>query len=294
MDEIEDLRSFVEIARSRSLSRAAEAMGISKSMVSRRLTRLEAGFGARLFDRTTRGVRPTEAGDELITRAERILAELEEAREVVAARSGTVLGTLRLAAPLAYGVHALTPLLGELAAANPGLEIEVDFDDRFVDLIESRFDAVIRIGTLPDSSFIARRLAPVRAHCVASPDYLARRGRPAHPRDLAGHDCLRYLTRGGSEWEFVSAGRRVGFRPRGRLASTSGDAILRWAIAGYGIALLPSFMGGDAIAGKRLERVLPDFPSPESALWIMRPPGGYVPAKVRVLTDFLVARLGGG
>ncbi len=292
MDEIDDLRAFVEVVRSRSFSRAAQARGISKSMVSRRIARLEDGFGARLLDRTTRGVRPTEAGTELLDRAERILADLEEARESIASRSGAVLGTLRLAAPLSFGVHALMPLLGEFSETHPDLVMEVDFDDRLVDVIEGRFDAAIRIGALPDSSFVIRRLAPVRSLCVASPDYLARRGRPAEPQDLSAHDCLRYLSRNAAEWEFLSGRRRIGVRPRGRLASTSGEALLDWARRGLGVAYLPAFMAEAAIAEGRLEWLLQDFPSPEYALCVMRPPGGRVPAKVRALTDFLVERLG--
>ncbi len=168
MIEVDDLKSFVEVVESGGFNRAAKRLGISKSIVSRRIARMETELGVRLLSRTTRGINPTEAGLEFKARSERILAELEEAREAVARQGGGVVGRLRLAAPLSFGVRYIAPALADLAERHPGLEIDVSYNDRVVDLIGERFDAAIRIGALKDSTLVARRIAPMRAVLVAS------------------------------------------------------------------------------------------------------------------------------
>src|SRR5262245_47919833 len=195
MSELDDLRSFVEVVDTGGFNRAARRLGVSKSIVSRRIARMEADLGTRLISRTTRGISATEAGLEFKQRSERILAELDEAREAVALHAGEVVGRLRLSAPLAFGVRHVAPVLADLAKQHPRLEIDVSYSDRLVDLVGERFDAAIRIGTLRDSSLIARRIAPLRVVVVASPDYVARRGRPARPEDLMAHECLIYTGR---------------------------------------------------------------------------------------------------
>ena len=291
--DLDDLGSFVEVVESGGFNRAARRLGVSKSIVSRRIARLEAELGTRLVSRTTRGISPTEAGLELKTRGERILAELEEAREAVAQQSGGVVGRLRLSAPLSFGVRHVVPVLAEMAQRHPRLEMDVSYSDRLVDLIGERFDAAIRIGTLEDSSLVARRIAAVRSVLVASPDYLARRGRPRSPDDLAGHDCLIYTGRIVAEWQFRAGKRPISIRPQGRLWSDSGEAILQWAIAGLGIADGPSFLVSDAIASGTLEPLLLDYATSDYGIYVVRPPGAYVPGKVRVLIDTLVERFGG-
>jgi len=293
MSEIDDLRCYVEVLRSGGFNRAAGRLGISKSMISRRIARLEAGLGARLLSRTTRGVSPTDAGSEFWTRAERILSDYDEAREVVAQRGGEIVGRLRLAAPLAFGVRHVAPILAEMSARHPGLELDVSFSDRTVDLIGERFDAAIRIGILQDASLVARRIAPVHSVVVASPAYLDRHGLPQVPDDLLAHQCLEYSGRLISDWRFLEGKRSHTVRAAGRLRSDSGEALLQWAIEGLGIAHLPSFLAGEAIEAGKLVPLLTDYPVPESAIHVVRPPGTYVPGKVRLLIDILVERLGG-
>jgi DNA-binding transcriptional LysR family regulator len=293
MISLDDLRSFVEVVESGGFNRAARRLGISKSIVSRRITRLEAELGTRLLSRTTRGISPTEAGLEFKARSERILSELEEAREAIARQAGGVAGRLRLSAPLSFGVRHVAPVLAEIAQRHPRLEMDASYSDRLVDLIGERFDAAIRIGTLQDSTLVARRIAPVRAVLVASSDYLAQRGRPSTPSDLASHDCLIYTGRTVPEWQFRAGKRSISFRPEGRLRSDSGEAILQWAIAGLGIAEGPSFLVSDAIESGALEALLTHYARPEHAIYVVRPPGSYVPGKVRVLIDTLVERFGG-
>jgi DNA-binding transcriptional LysR family regulator len=291
--ELDELRTFVEVIESGGLNRAAARLGVSKSIISRRITRLETDLGTRLLSRSTRGIIPTEAGIEFKARCDRILAELDEARDAVAQHGRSVRGRLRLSAPLAFGVRHLVPVLADLASAHPDLEIDVSYTDRVVDLIGERFDAAVRIGSLRDSSLVVRKIAPVHAVLVASRDYLARHGRPRTPQDLVGHECLLYTGSLVPEWQFLSGKRRIAIRPEGRLRSDSGEAILQWAIAGLGIADSPSFLVSDAIESGALEPLLLNHPRPEYGIHVVRPPGSHVPGKVRVLIDTLAERFGG-
>jgi DNA-binding transcriptional LysR family regulator len=293
MIEIADMRCFVDVVESGGFNRAATRLGLSKSIVSRRIARIEGELGARLLSRTTRGISPTDAGLEFKTRSERILAEIDAAREAVAEHGGGLVGRLRISAGLIFGVRHIAPVLTELAMRHPKLEIEVSYSDRFVDLIGDRFDAAIRIGTLRDPSLVARRIAPVRVIPVASPDYLANHGRPKTPADLAGHECLIYTGSTSPDWHFQSGKRTLAVRPAGRLRSDNGTSIADWAIAGLGIAMLPTFMLDESIHGGALEPLLLDYPAPELGIYVVRPPGDYVSAKVRLLIDTLVAQFGG-
>lgn len=290
--QLDELRCLVEVVESGGFNRAAERLGISKSMVSRRIARMEASLGARLLSRTTRGISPTEAGLELKARGERILAELEEAREAVAQQGGMT-GRLRLSAPLSFGTRHVAPALAEMMSRHPRLELDVSYSDRAVDLIGERFDAAVRIGALRDSSLVARRIAPVRTVLAASPDYLARHGRPRTPGDLSSHQCLIYTGAAQPDWVFRAGKRSVAIRPHGRVRSDSGDAILQWAVDGLGICLVPTFLAADALESGRLEPIMLDYALPEGSVHVVRPPGPYVPGKVRVLIDTLVARFGG-
>jgi DNA-binding transcriptional LysR family regulator len=292
MIELEDLKSFVEVVESGGFSRAAARLGVSKSIVSRRVARLEAELGARLLSRTTRGLSATEAGLEFKTRSERILAQVDEAREAVAHQGGAV-GRLRLSLPISFGLRHVAPVLAKLAQRHPELELDVSYADRHVDLIGEGFDAALRIGVLKDSGLVARRIAPARGVLAASPDYLARHGEPRTPADLARHQCLIYAGRSSVEWQFRSGKRSFTVRPQGRLRSDSGDCLLQWAIEGLGIAELPTFLVSDAFEGGTLRPVLADYEIPESGIYVVRPPGAHVPGKVRVLIEALAERFGG-
>jgi DNA-binding transcriptional LysR family regulator len=293
MIELEDMKSFAEVVDSGGFTRAARRLGLSKSIVSRRVAKLEAELGTRLLSRTTHGVSPTEAGLDFKARGDRILAEFEEAREAMAHHKGDVVGRLRVAAPVTFGTRHVAPLLAEMAERHPRLEIDLSLSDRQVDLVAERFDAAVRIGNLEDSSLVARRIAPVRSALVASPDYLAEYGYPETPQDLVRHQCLDYVGRASADWSFRSGKRWVAVRPRSRLRADNGETILQWAIAGAGIAELPTFLLSDAIESHQLVPVLRDYPPPEHGLYVLRPPGHNVPGKVRALIDLLVAKFGG-
>lgn len=294
MSELDDMRAFVEVVENGGFSRAARRLGLSKSIVSRRVGALEGALGVRLLDRTTRGISPTAAGDEFKARAQRILADLEEAREVVAEAGNAVVGLLRVSVPLSFGIRHVAPLLAELALQHPKLRIEAAYDDRRVDLIAERFDVAVRLGILSDSSLVARRIAPIHGVVVASPAYLRKHGHPRRPEDLAEHE---FILRGGhfsSEPLRFRVGKRlVPVHVEGRFSADNGEAILQAALAGVGIAVLPSFFVGDLFDTGKLVPLLLEYQLPEAGLYVVRPPGQHVSGKVRALTDLLVERLGG-
>lgn len=293
MIEIDDMRSFVEVVEAGGFSRAARRLGLSKSIISRRIAKLEDELGTRLLNRTTRGIAPTEAGLDFKIRSERIIGELEEAREVMANHRGGVVGRLRLTAPVTFGTRHVAPLLAALAERHPKLEIDLSLSDRKVDLISEGYDIAIRLGTLADSTLIARRITTVRSIVVASPDYLAEYGFPARPENLLQHQCIGYAGRAATDWTFRVGRKWLTVRPRTRLVSDNGEAILRWAIAGCGIAEIPMFLLDEAIERQLLIPLLSDFELPASGLHVLRPPGANVPGKVRALIDAMVDNFGG-
>lgn len=289
MPDLEDIRAFAEVADSGSLTRAGARLGMSKSMISRRLARLEQELGAPLLARTTRGMSLTEAGRDLRPFAERIVAEMEAARDAIS-RQGEVSGRLRLTAPLSFGATHLAAVIAQLALRHPRLAISTSYSDRMVDLVGEGLDAAIRLGRLADSTLIARRIAPLRSLLVASPAYLARAGAPSTPGDLAGHETIPH---GDMVWEFERDGRRTTFRPRGRFMADSGPAELAGVVAGLGIAAMPLFLAGPALERGELVRVLPDYELPPAAIYVVRPPpADPMPAKIRVLTEMLLETFG--
>jgi DNA-binding transcriptional LysR family regulator len=286
--DLDDIRAFAAVADSGSLTRAGARLGMSKSMISRRLARLEAELGTTLLSRTTRGMSLTEAGGDFRPYAERIVADLEAARDALS-RQGEATGRLRLSAPIAFGGTHLAPVIAELAVRHPQLAISTSYSDRMADLVGEGFDAAVRLGNLADSSLIARRIAPVRSSLVASPAYLARAGTPRTPADLAGHETVPH---GDSVWHFLRGGRRFTHRPRGRFTADSGVAELAGVVAGLGIAVMPLFLAGPALARGELVVLLEDHEIPPAGMYVVRPPGEPVPMKIKVLTDIMVEKFG--
>lgn len=289
--DLMDVLAFVRVVETGAFARAADRMGVSKSILSRRVARLEAQLGAKLLTRTARGAQPTDIGQTYFEKASAILADLETAREIVASQVTQVAGPIRLSAPLSFGTEHLAPALADFARLHPRVALDVSLEDRTVDLVGGGYDLAVRIGTLPDSSLVARRIAPVRAAVLASPDYLAERGRPAHPRDLAGHDLLLYAN-AMSQWRFRVNGKWEHVRGPARLRSDNGEMLREAACAGLGIVILPTFIASPAIASGRLEVLLAGFPLEESGLHVVMPPGRATTARVRALVDFLAARFG--
>jgi DNA-binding transcriptional LysR family regulator len=283
-----DVLAFVRVVEAGAFSRAAERMGMAKSIVSRRVARLEEQLGARLLTRSAQGASPTDVGQAYFERAANILAELEAAEEVVAEAVTQIAGPIRLSAPLSFGVMHLAPALAEFAAEHPKVELDIAFDDRNVDLVAGGYDLAVRIGALKDSALIARRIAPVRKVPVASPAYLERRGRPEQPRELAGHDVLLY---GSESWRFRVGKAWEHVRGRPRLRADNGEMLRAAAVAGLGICILPSFIAAPAFEAGTLEPLLRDYPLEEGALHAVMPSRATT-ARVRALVDFLAARFG--
>jgi DNA-binding transcriptional LysR family regulator len=290
MFDLEDLSTFVEVADAGGVTAAARRLGLPKSIVSRRLVRLEQDLGAQLLARTTRGAALTEAGASFREHAARVVAEFEAAREAVSPE-GDVCGRLRIAAPLSFGPTHLAPVLADLARRHPKLHVHAAYSDRFVDLVGEGFDAAVRVGYLTDSNLVARRIAPLRGKIVASPEYIKAHGTPRTPEELLKHECL---MQGTESWRFVSNGKTITVRPQGRFKADNGVALTVAAIAGIGIAALPDFLIEAHIASGALQPVLVDYPPPEIGIYVVRPPGEFAPRKVRTLIDILVERFGGG
>lgn len=287
-----DVVAFVRVAETGAFARAAERMGISKSIVSRRVARLEESLGAKLLTRSAQGAQPTDIGQAYFERASNILIELEAAQEVVADAVTQIAGPIRMSAPLTFGTQYLAPALADFVNLHPKVDFDVSLEDRKVDLVGGGFDLALRIGNLADSALIARRIAPVRAAVVASPGYLAARGRPKHPRDLADHAVLLYTNSNRLDWRFKVAEGWETARGHARFRADNGEILREAAIAGLGIVALPTFIASPALRSGALEIVLGDYPLEDSALHVVMPPGRATTARVRALVDFLAARFG--
>src|ERR1700686_3693278 len=289
LPDFEGLAIFAKVVELRPFAAAATELALSKATVSKAVTRLEQRLGARLFNRTSRRLALTDAGQKLAGRAERLLADGEAAENEALAQSVAPRGLVGLAVPMTFGVKAVAPILPEFLQAYPDVAIDLHLSDAMVDLIGEGFDAGLRIASLPDSSLIARRLCAMPRYTVAAPSYLPRYGRPTPPMHLAQHRCLgyAYLSTPGI-WHFTnSAGEQASVRPAGPLRVNNGEALLPALIAGLGIADLPEFIVGDAIASGEVEVILKDWKQTEGSVHLVTPPGGPRPARVEALADFL-------
>jgi DNA-binding transcriptional LysR family regulator len=295
MGRLEEMQAFLRVAEARSFTQAARRLGLSKSVTSQRIADLEGRLGVRLITRTTRQLSLTEAGQAFFEHCARVVQEADEAEEAASRHGSELSGTIRIAASLSFTLLHLRPLVIEFMAAHPRVSVQLDLDDRVVDLVEGGYDLALRIGQLPDSSMVARRLAPVLNYCWAGPAYLAARGTPRFPAELTGHDCLIYSGGGTGrvdQWRFTTESGVLTVPVRGRLQSSNGDVLLSAAIAGFGVAQLPSFIAGPSFDAGALVRVLEEFPLPEGALHAIYPQGRHVPSRVRLLTEFLAERIG--
>ncbi|TAN71566.1 MAG: LysR family transcriptional regulator [Magnetospirillum sp.] len=293
MTRFDFLQAFVRVAETGSFSEAARRLGLSKSMLSRQVSGLEAELGVRLLHRTTRSLSPTEAGRAYLERCQRILADLDEANLLVSQLQAMPRGRLRVSAPLSFGVGHLAAALPGFLERYPEIELEMNMTDRHVDLVEEGWDVAVRIGRLADSSLIVRRLAPVRRLAAAAPSYLERRGTPMVPPDLEHHDCLTHGGRVAAEWRFVSPeGQAMQVAVRGRFDADNGDVLRAMAVAGLGIVLLPSFFLGDDIRAGRLVPLLESYIPLDVSLNAVYPHGRHLSPKVRAFVDHLATSFG--
>jgi DNA-binding transcriptional LysR family regulator len=291
--DVQMLVIFARVIQDRSFSRAAAELGTSTSAVSKRIARLEQLAGARLLARTTRHVAPTEAGLVLYERCLRILREVEEAELIVAGLTKAPRGLLRLSAPVYFGEVYVAPLIAELLQRELELRVELSLSDRFVDLVAEGFDLAVRIGALSGASLSARKLAVTPVVVCASPRYIARRGRPVAPKDLINHDCLRYsLDAVRHSWRFRGKKREAIVVPvTGPLEANHGGSLRQAAIAGLGLACLPSFYVAEALERGTLVTVLDEYCADELGVFAVYPEGKLVPPKTRVCIDYLAKAL---
>jgi DNA-binding transcriptional LysR family regulator len=292
MDIVSGMKIFVAVVDNGSFSSAADRLDMSRAMASKSVAALEAHLGTRLLNRTTRQLSLTEAGVAFYERSVQILADIWEAEQVAGRMATEPRGALKVTMPLAYGLHRLGPVIAAYARRYPQVTLNLSLSDRKVDLVEEGYDVAIRIGKLPESGLIARKLGTVHGVVVGAPDYLERQGRPKVPADLADHLCLGYsLASLGDEWRLQGPGGIVSVRSSGSIRADSGDMLRLAAVAGSGLIFQPWFIVEEDVRARRLERVLKDYTSEELGIYAVYPSRRYLSAKVRTFVDFMFEQL---
>ena len=293
--DLDDLRAFFNVAETGSFARAAQRLQSSKSIVSRRVARLEITLSALLLQRTARGTHLTEAGQIYYEQARAALAQLETAAESLSESVRDLSGSLRLSAPLNFGVRYLAPVLAEFIQLYPRVELDVTFEDRMVDLAGEGYDLGIRLGELDDSTMIARTLGRSKRTVVASPGYLARHtrehGRIERPDDLSACEILHYSSRRTLDlWRYVDADGGGAVRLKPYQVSNSASQLMLWVKAGLGVTLLPAYITGEMLQSGDAEQVLPEIDWGTTLISALMPQGRGTPRRVRTLVDFLVLK----
>ncbi len=291
MDRFQAIRAFVVVVEQGSFARAADRLDQSVSSVSRQIADLEAHLDARLLNRTTRRLSLTEAGRDFHERSVQLLADLDEAEQAAGGGGATPRGTLKLTAPITYGVRVLAPRLASFAARYPDVRLDIELSDRAVDLVDEGFDLAVRIGAIRNPNLVARRVGETRLVCCASPAYLAARGTPATPADLARHACLTYeYAPVRSQWRFVDAnGAEQIAKVAGPMHGNNGEMLAALAAQGAGVTLEPDFIVEPLIASGRLVPILAGYEVPPIPIHAAYPSRRHLSAKVRAFIDHLVA-----
>ncbi len=290
MDKLNSMQAFVAVAELKSFSGAAEALRMSKAMVSKHVSQLEQFLGTRLLSRSTRHLRLTEAGARYLEGCRAVLDDLHALEARIAGYGARPQGLLKVMAPTSFGSFHIAPLLAEFAESYPGVRIQLILADRATGLLEEGVDVALQIGDLEDSTLVARRIGQARLVTCAAPEYLARLGVPAQPGDLGAHNCLRYSegSRRG-QWLFRLGGVDRVVRVAGDFEASTGDAVRMAALAGHGLAQLPSYIVREDLASGRLVAVLENFAGaaiPIYAVYAHREAS----ATVRGFIDLLAAR----
>ena len=295
MDRLSEMEAFVCVVDQGGFTDAAKKLGMSKSAVSKHVSALEARLGARLLNRTTRRVNPTEIGLAYYDRVMNVLSSATEADEMVTAMQTAPRGALRVSAPVTFGTLHLSGLISEFLGAYPELSVNMVLDDRFVELVAEGFDVAIRIGKLEDSSLRARKLAESNSYMVASPAYLKAHGTPQRIEDLSDHTLLHYSNLStGNFWKLRNkSGEERQVRVGGRLTANNGASLKKAAEDGLGISLVPAFILGDAVERGTLVKLLPDIQMAPLGIYAVYPPGQFMQPKLRAFIDFLAESLKG-
>jgi DNA-binding transcriptional LysR family regulator len=295
LPDLEAWAIFAKVAETGSFAKVAAELGMSQSTVSKAITRLEERLRLTLFHRTSRRMSLTASGQASLERAARILAEGEAVEAEVTDQSTHLRGTVRVSAPMSFGISHLAPAIPVFMARHPEVTLDLQFSDELIDVVAEGFDLALRISTLPDSSLLARRLCSVRLLLVGAPAYFERHGRPSHPRELADHRALRYAyARIGEAWRFKHS-RRGEFSQvvPTVLRVNNAEGLAPALRAGLGLALQPEFLAWDDLQSGQLQTVLDDWRIAPIALHIVTPPGRARPARVDALIEFLAGQFSG-
>jgi len=290
MDKLSNMKAFAQVAETGSFAESAKRMGLAVSVVSKRVKDLEAHLSTQLLHRTTRKVRLTDTGYSYLEYVRRFLDELEEVEENIRHKTQKPVGEIKLAAPLSFGVKYLGPALSDFLRRYPDVSIKSFLSDRPVDLVEEGYDLSVRIGQLKHASLISKKLANCRRVVCASPAYFSQNGQPEKPSDLILHNCMSYINLAeGRAWPFVVEGKNIWQSTSGRFDSDNGDMLCEAAIAGCGIAYLPTFIAGPAISSGKLEVVLEKYEESDFNIYAVYQNRRHLSTKVRTLIDHLSA-----
>ena len=286
MDELE---VFVMVVAEQGFSAAATRLETTTAAVSRRIKALEQRLGVRLLQRTTRRIQLTEAGELYYREVRRLLNDLHDIEQQLDDVTRQPIGELRIVAPMSFGQRRLAPILARFAAEHPKVRVTLKLEDRETDIVAEAFDVAVRIAYPADSSYVARPIGTVPRCLCASPDYLARRGTPQVPQDLLRHDCLHYyVISEREEWTFNGTSGEETLAIRGVFCSNNGDVLAEAAIQGLGVTLLPEFIVSEALADRRLVRILEGYERAPLTLFALYPSRHFVPAKTRLFVDYMI------
>jgi DNA-binding transcriptional LysR family regulator len=295
MDKVASLRAFVKVVETGSFAEAGRELRLSRSAVSKYVGELEESLGVQLLNRTTRHTSPNENGQMYFERALAILSEIDAADQAVSRSQSTPRGLLRINAPMSFGTLRLGGAIADFMDKYPEIQLQLVLSDDLLDPVQDGFDVTLRIAELESSSLIARKIMPIDRIVCAAPDYLARRGTPAHPRDLRQHATLTYgflLT--GNQWKLTGPDGDHWIQPSWSLCANNAEVLRDVAIRGHGIALIPAFIAGEALGAGKLTAILTDHHAPPLTLHAIYPPTRHLSVKVRLFIDFLVERFGPG
>lgn len=293
MGQLEDMTMFVRIVEAGSITKAAEQLNIAKSAVSRRLNALESRLSTQLLSRTTRKSSLTDAGAQYYQRAKNILEEVDGLNEQISGELGSIEGTLKITAPLSFGLMHLSEVIDAYANTHNKLCFQLDFSDRHIDLIEEGYDLAIRIGDLQDSSFQAKRITPIRHLLCASPAYLQQHGAPGNPSELAGHAFLQYGMGSHESLQLTDKqGKQQRIEIKSKMKANNGDFLKEMAIKGHGITFLPTFLAYQALASGELIPLLTGFQLPIMHAYAVYPKNRFLSQRCRLLIDFIAERFG--
>ncbi|WP_258394910.1 LysR family transcriptional regulator [Pseudomonas fluorescens] len=293
---LDELSAFIAVVETHSFTGAAKVVGRDATIISRRIGQLEERLGVRLLSRTTRRVVLTEAGSLFYQRARALLDELDSASLEASNFAASPQGLLRVSLPVTFGRRWVAPLLPAFIAQHPKIRVDARFADRYVDVVAEGFDVAIRVGTLRDSSLVAKRIADFRNLLYAAPSYIALRGEPQTPEALLDHACLGFSSHSSwPDWVLTKDGQHKTVRPTGPLVSDNSESLLQAAIEGAGIILTPDWLAGSAVLNGELVQILPQWQGSEKGgIYAVMPPGRLVPTKTRVFVDEITRAIQAG